>query len=90
MTSGEIEQTYGMPKSELDRLADDAEKGIFHGECRGEVVRGQGRPRLADEDLVTITFKVPRSKRAAADARAAELGESRSDFMRAALDAALR
>lgn len=89
MTSEEIEQKYGMSKAELDVLSDDAEKGIFHGEPRGEVIRGQGRPRLSDEDLVTITFKVPRSKRAAADARAAELGETRSDFMREALDAAL-
>lgn len=89
MSLEEIERRFGVAAAEAERMSQDAERGILHGRPRGDVIRGQGRPRLSDEDLVPITFKVPLSKRAAVDAMAASRGESRSDLMRDILDAAL-
>lgn len=48
-----------------------------------------GATPLADEELVTIAFKVPRSQRDALDRKAASLKETRSQFLRDALDRAL-
>lgn len=50
--------------ADFERMADEAADGRYPGEP-GEpgawVVRPQGRPTLSDEELVTITFKVPRA-----------------------------
>ena len=78
-----------LTEDDIERMAQAAEAGDYPGVPGEWVVRPQGRPPLCDEELVTITFKVPRSQRDAADARAASLGETRSLFMRAALAAAL-
>ena len=44
MTSKEIEAEYGIPAEQIERWADDAEKGVFHGEPRGKVVKGRPLP----------------------------------------------
>ena len=48
MTSKEIEAEFGIPAEQLGQWADDAERGVYHGEPRGEVVRG--RPLLFGEE----------------------------------------
>ena len=48
-----------------------------------------GRPSIADEEVKTVVFRLPVSKIAAIDAYAAEQGETRSQFLRHAVDAAL-
>lgn len=74
---------------DFDLLAEAAERGDYPGEPGAWVVRPQGRPAMCEEELVTIACKVPRSKRDAIDRRAKSLGETRSDFMRGALEKAL-
>ena len=78
-----------LTEADIERLAEAAERGDYPGEPGAWMIRPQGRPALCDEELVTITFKVPRSQRDAVDRRAAALGETRSQFMRAALAQAL-
>ena len=73
---------------EIERLGEAAERGEYPG-TPGEFIASPGRPRLSDEDLVTIAFKVPRSHRDALDRRAEAQGETRSQFMREALERAL-
>ena len=73
---------------EIERLGEAAERGEYPG-TPGEFIVSPGRPRLSDEDLVTIAFKVPRSHRDALDRRAEAQGETRSQFMREALERAL-
>ena len=73
---------------EIERLGEAAEQGEHPG-TPGEFIVSPGRPRLSDEDLVTIAFKVPRSHRDALDRRAEAQGETRSQFMREALERAL-
>ena len=64
-----------------------SEAGSLPGQWSGEVV--VGRPRLADEPLDVISFKVPHSAALAIKRAAEQEGESRSAFLRkAALDRA--
>lgn len=48
-----------------------------------------GRPRYCDEELGTVTFRAPKSKIEAMERKAKELGVSKSQFLRDALDAAI-
>ncbi|MBW3094358.1 CopG family transcriptional regulator [Bifidobacterium sp. 64T4] len=71
---------------DFERMSDQAAKGDYPGAPGEWVVRPQGRPALSDEELVSITFKVPRSQRDALDAKAESCGKTRSQFMREALN----
>lgn len=74
---------------QIDELADKAEHGELPGKAGKLLVAPPGRPRISKEDLVTIAFKVPRSRRDELDRAAAARSESRSEFLRHALDVAL-
>ena len=70
-----------------EAMAEAIEAGSLPGQWSGEVV--VGRPRLADEPLDVISFKVPHSAALAIKRAAEQEGESRSAFLRkAALDRA--
>ncbi|MCI8425001.1 MAG: ribbon-helix-helix protein, CopG family [Adlercreutzia sp.] len=73
----------------IEELASQAEQGEYPGSPGAIVVAPKGRPPLCEEELVTVAFKIPRSYRDRLDERAASLHESRSQFMRNALEAAL-
>lgn len=71
--------------AEIEALAEAAETGSLPGQWSGNVVIG--RPKLADEPLDVISFKVPHSAALAIKRAAEQEGESRSAFLRkAALD----
>ena len=69
----------------LDRMAEEYERGTWSG--HGRVA--QGRPRIYDEDMETVSFRIPKSRIAAIEAVAEKRGESKSEFFRGAIDAAL-
>ncbi len=73
----------------IEELAEQAERGEYPGSPGKVIVAPQGRPPLCDEELVTVAFKVPRSYRDRLDEKAASRHETRSQFMRHALEAAL-
>lgn len=73
----------------IAELAERAERGEYPGQSGKAIVAPQGRPPLCDEELVTVAFKVPRSYRDRMDEKAASLHETRSQFMRRALEIAL-
>ncbi len=73
----------------IEEMATQAEQGNYPGTPGKMVVSPQGRPPLFDEELVTVAFKIPRSYRDRMDEKAASQHETRSQFMRAALEAAL-
>ena len=75
MTSKEIEAEFGIPAEQLGQWADDAERGVYHGEPRGEVVRG--RPLLFGEETRQVGFKEPLGKVELIDRRAEQLGVGR-------------
>lgn len=89
MAEYRIKGGYTLTDEDFERMAKEAERGEYPGTPGTWVVRPQGRPPLADEELVTVAFKVPRSQRDALDRKAASRNETRSQFMRDALDKAL-
>jgi hypothetical protein len=78
-----------LPDEQIDDLAEKVEHGELPGKAGKLLVGPPGRPRISEEELVTIAFKVPRSRRDELDRAAAARNESRSEFLRDALDAAL-
>ncbi|MCB7038515.1 ribbon-helix-helix protein, CopG family [Eggerthella sinensis] len=71
----------------LDDMAQEYEKGTWQGTL-GSVT--MGRPKLYDEELETISFRLPKSRIAAIDEAAKRRGESKSAFLRAAVEQHLR
>jgi hypothetical protein len=78
MKDKELETMFGVTAEQLEESA-----ALFE---RGEWPEGRtvilGRPRLADESLKTVTFKMPIRQVAALDNLAAERGINRSDYLR--------
>ena len=71
----------------LDGLACEYEDGTWSGH-KGSV--RAGRPRFGEEKLVPLTVKVAPSTRSQLDAAARATHQSRSSFVRDALDRAVR
>ncbi|MDR1185301.1 MAG: hypothetical protein LBK67_10980 [Coriobacteriales bacterium] len=68
----------------IEELATAYESGDWPGVATGEIV--MGRPRLAKEELRTVTFKLPVSKIVALDKKAKSCSATRSDALREAVD----
>ncbi|MCL2529004.1 MAG: CopG family transcriptional regulator [Coriobacteriia bacterium] len=74
----------------INELGEACERGEYPGTPGDFIIAPKGRPPLyPDEELVTVAFKVPRSRIELLDKRAAEKRETRSQFMRELLDDAL-
>lgn len=69
-------------ESYFEKLSDAAALGDYPGEPGEWIVKPQGRPKLCDEELVSVTFKIPKSQRDALDRKARSLNESRSEYLR--------
>jgi len=63
----ELEKKYGVTAQQIKELSEAAERGEFPGVPKGEIV--VGRPLLFGEELKPVTFKEPKAKVAAIDAR---------------------
>ena len=68
----------------FEELAAAYESGKWPGRATGEIV--MGRPRISAEDSKTITFRLPISKIAALDKKAAAQKTTRSNALRAAVE----
>ena len=86
MNRDQMNVAFGVTDEQLESLAADYESGDWKGRL-GPVV--QGRPRLYEEEMRTISFRMPASRLQAIDAHAERNGKSRSEFLRQAIDDAL-
>lgn len=82
----ELEALFGVSAKQIEEWDEMASRGELPGEATGEVVRGPGRPQMFGEELVTVTFKMPRSQLAAVDEKAERLNETRSEYLRKAME----
>jgi len=74
----------------IQELGEACERGEYPGTPGEFIIAPVGRPPLSlTEDLVTIAFKVPRSRRDMLDRWAQEEKGTRSELMRRILDDAL-
>jgi len=73
----------------MDATAAAAERGVLPGVVVATQA-GAGRPKLyKDDELTTISFRLPQSRVRAIDSAIKQQGESRSQFLREAVDKAL-
>ena len=86
MNRDQMNAAFGVTDEQLDSLAADYDSGDWKGRL-GPVV--QGRPRLYEEEMRTVSFRIPASRLQAIDAHAERNGKSRSEFLRQAIDDAL-
>ena len=86
MRREEINSLFGVTDRQLDSMAEEYEQGTWKGHVG--VIRS-GRPRVFDEELETISFRIPKSRVKEIDRNARERGESRSQFLRRTIDQAL-
>ena len=70
----------------IEKFAQEWENDTWSGHLDKVVM---GRPRISEEDLVNITFRIPRSRLTSIEKIAKENGETRSEFLRNAVDRAL-
>lgn len=69
----------------LNAMAEEYENGTWEGVGKAS----RGRPRLYDEDMETVSLRLPKSRVAAINAVSKRRGVSKSDFIRSAIDKAL-
>lgn len=76
-----LEERFGTTGEELDALATPFEQGKWPKGKTSLI----GRPRLAEEEVRPVTFKLPISQIVAIDKLAKATGSSRSDTLRRAV-----
>ena len=69
--------------ADFDAMAAEYEEGAW-SEPEGKV--SLGRPKLFEEDMETVSFRLPRSRADAVAAAAKRQGISKSEFFRRAID----
>lgn len=86
LTKKQLQESYGMSDAELAEL-DVSAQAYDEGKWpTGKVVR-VGRPSTYDKDeLLNLTFRIRKSRIPLIDEATASLGESRSEFLRKAID----
>ena len=85
MKTEDLEKKFNVTEEALDKLAEQYESGNWP---EGHTVL-LGRPRISDEDLVSVTIKLPKTQLEAIDNGATQEGKSRSAYMRKLLKLAM-
>jgi len=79
-TAIELEKMFGVTTEQLDAWEQAFSRGELPGKTAGEII--VGRPLKFGEELKFVGFKDTPRKVEAMDKRAAQLGMSRSDYLR--------
>lgn len=78
MDMWELESKFGVTEQQLDAMAEQYESGEWPD---GHTVV-LGRPRVSDDELVSVTIKLPKTQLEIIDGEAKRLGKNRSAQMR--------
>ena len=84
MNKDELYKKFGVDSNYIEASAAEYENPSWDKMQFGEIT--QGRPRISNEPLCTVTVKVPESRISAIKRAAEKRGLSRSDFLRQAID----
>lgn len=80
----EIYKKFGVTDDQLDAWADEYESKDWSHMHFGKVING--RPRISDEPLDSITVRIPHSRVMAMNRIQKEKGITKSEFVRDAID----
>ncbi|WP_321972155.1 hypothetical protein [Paratractidigestivibacter sp.] len=86
LSAQQVEERFGITPEQLEQWEKYVSQGILPSEPRGPVITGPGRPMKFGEEMRQVGFKEPKSRVALIDARAAQLGLKRSDYLRGLVD----
>ena len=84
MSNDELRRKFGVTGEQLDEWAAEYESADWSHMRFGEIING--RPRVSEEPLDSITVKIPRSRAVAMKRLQEETGMTRSEFVRRAID----
>lgn len=84
MDRAKLNEMFEVTEKQLNQWSEEYETDAVSSGDFGKVMLG--RPRICDDKLVSVTFKVSPSSLAAFDACARKRGESRSEALRNAVD----
>lgn len=84
MKKDELHKKFGVTPEYLEEQAAEYESSSWDAMKFGAII--QGRPKISEEPLKTLTVRVPESRLIAIKNAAAKKGISRSDFLRQAID----
>ncbi len=84
MNNEELHEEFDVSAKQLDAWADEYEAADWSHMSFGEITNG--RPRIADEPLDSITVKIPHSRSVAMRRMQQQMGMTRSEFVRQAID----
>jgi len=84
MSQDKLYEKFGVNPEYLEASAAEYENPSWEKMQFGKIT--QGRPRVSDEPLRTVTVKVPESRIFAIKSAAEKRGVSRSAFLRQAID----
>ena len=87
MDAKELEKKFGITSQELEERAEAYERGEWPP---GKTTRMGRPPFSSDDELESISFRIPKSRLKAIEALSTKRGETRSEFLGAAVDKALR
>jgi len=85
MDAKELEEMFGITAIEIKERA----KAYESGEWPPGKTTIIGRPPLYDDELESVTFRLPKSRIRAIEELITQKGETRSEFLRKAVDKAL-
>ncbi len=82
LSDAELESKFGVSSEQLSEWDEMACRGELAGEWSSDVVRGPGRPRIMDEEQVTISLRIPLSKKEELEKVSKQNGMTMSSFIR--------
>lgn len=84
MNGDALRAKFGVTGAQLDAWAGEYEAADWSHMRFGEVVKG--RPRISEEPLDSITVRIPHSRAVAISRVQEQMGITKSDFVRDAID----
>jgi hypothetical protein len=80
----ELNAKFGVTEDQLEAWAAEYDNETFNANDLGAATLG--RPKIYNEDLETVSFRLPLSRIDAVEQTSKRLGISKSDFFRRAID----
>lgn len=86
----DLEKMFDVTEEQIASWDEMACEGNLPGIPAGEITRGPGRPKITDEDLVMMSFRITKSQKNELEKKSREKGITVSTYIRDVIDKDLR